>query len=140
MKRYPPFEPPEYVDWTPDEEVMDAYEGRFEKEPALRESLEELGAEGFAWEAPDLLVRSGGEALDKPWLAHDPDRDVLYLTYTNWSQNRGELTWSTDRGRTWSAPLVVFDSSRSSGYTVAVGADVVGGGCDHLKLGLIGLG
>lgn len=48
MKRYPPFDPPEYVDWSPDEGVQKAYRARFEEEQSLRLALETLGHEGIA--------------------------------------------------------------------------------------------
>jgi hypothetical protein len=76
---------------------------------------------GIAWEPPRLYSRGGGEALDKPWIAYDAALDRLYLAYVNWSQNRGELAWSEDRGDTWSEPLVVFESSRASGYQPVAG-------------------
>ena len=44
MKRYPAFEPPEYVDWSPDPDVMQRYGGRIESEP-VRSLVADLSAE-----------------------------------------------------------------------------------------------
>lgn len=77
----------------------------------------------LVWETPSTYIRGGGEALDKPAIAYDPTTGALYLAYVNWSQNRGELARSNDRGRTWQEPLVVFESSRATGYTPVLGVD-----------------
>ncbi len=42
MKRYPAYDPPEYVDWSPDEELLRAYRERIEERPERREVVEEL--------------------------------------------------------------------------------------------------
>ncbi len=45
MKRYAAFEPPEYVDWSPDPEVMHEYAATVERDPTRWRCVEELGAE-----------------------------------------------------------------------------------------------
>ena len=47
MRRYPPFDPPEYAEWVPDPAVMDAYRQRFSDQPGLRYARESLGPEGL---------------------------------------------------------------------------------------------
>ncbi|NIR46015.1 MAG: hypothetical protein GWN99_16435 [Gemmatimonadetes bacterium] len=44
MKRYPAFEPPEYVDWSPDPDVMREYREKIERDPTRRGYVEELDA------------------------------------------------------------------------------------------------
>lgn len=77
MKRYPPHDPPEYVEWTPDSEVMANYLG-LASEPRVQEALEALGVDGFERMYRALVrtrlyditlkrwVRTG--ALTKAWL------------------------------------------------------------------------
>ncbi len=45
MKRYSAFEPPEYVDWSPDPAVMREYAATVERDPERRRLIEELSAE-----------------------------------------------------------------------------------------------
>lgn len=45
MKRYPPFDPPEYVAFRPDPEVMQAYRETIHRDPARRRLIERLGAD-----------------------------------------------------------------------------------------------
>ena len=45
MRRYPPFDPPEYVDFRPDPEVMQAYRETVRRDPARRRLIERLGAD-----------------------------------------------------------------------------------------------
>lgn len=45
MQRYPAYDPPEYVDWSPDEELLRSYRGRIEEHPERREVVEGLGAD-----------------------------------------------------------------------------------------------
>ena len=42
MKRYPAFDPPEYVDWQPDPQVMEAYRATLERNAARRQIIEDL--------------------------------------------------------------------------------------------------
>lgn len=42
MKRYPAYDPPEYVDWSPDEELLRAYRERIEERSERREVVEGL--------------------------------------------------------------------------------------------------
>lgn len=45
MKRYPAYDPPEYVDWSPDEELLEAYGERTREDPDRRGVIGELGRE-----------------------------------------------------------------------------------------------
>ena len=47
MKRYSAYDPPEYLDWKPDPDVMDAYRNRIETESGISRSLEKLGPSGL---------------------------------------------------------------------------------------------
>ena len=79
MKRYPPFDPPEYIDWKPDPEVIAAYRQKFEDDPGRRYALESLGPEGIGLLYRGLVrnrlhditlkrwVRTG--VLTKAWLS-----------------------------------------------------------------------
>ena len=42
MKRYPPLEPPEYVDFRPDPEVMQEYRATLERHPERRNLIRRL--------------------------------------------------------------------------------------------------
>jgi TPP-dependent pyruvate/acetoin dehydrogenase alpha subunit len=44
VKRYPAFDPPEYVDWSPDPDVMEEYRSKIEHDPLRRPYIEELTA------------------------------------------------------------------------------------------------
>jgi pyruvate dehydrogenase E1 component alpha subunit/2-oxoisovalerate dehydrogenase E1 component alpha subunit len=43
MKRYPPFDPPEYVDWEPDPELVDAFATRLTEDDERAALIETLG-------------------------------------------------------------------------------------------------
>lgn len=100
MKRYPAFDPPEYVDWTPDPELVEGYERRLGADPERSEIVSELTRAELLSIYRDLLrtrlhdiglkrwVRTG--VISKAWLgtgeeavtvgnvrALDPDRDVV---------------------------------------------------------------
>lgn len=45
MKRYPAFDPPEYVDWSSDPEVMRQFRQTIERDPARRSRIEQLTAD-----------------------------------------------------------------------------------------------
>ena len=45
MKRYPAFDPPEYVDWSPDPEVMEEYRATARRDPVRRRYIAELPAD-----------------------------------------------------------------------------------------------
>ncbi len=100
MKRHPAFDPPEYVDWTADPDLVRAYEERIEADPSRAAEVEGLDRAGLLALYEDLLrtrlhdialkrwVRSG--VLSKAWLgtgeeavtvgsvrALDPDADVV---------------------------------------------------------------
>jgi TPP-dependent pyruvate/acetoin dehydrogenase alpha subunit len=78
MKRYPAFDPPEYVGWKPDAEVMEEYARRVAADPERRAILEQLPAEKLLRMYEGLLrfrlhdialkrwVRQG--VLSKAWL------------------------------------------------------------------------
>lgn len=100
MKRYPAFDPPEYVDWTPDPELVDAYERTLERDPERARVVSGLDRVELLSIYRDLLrtrlhdiglkrwVRTG--VISKAWLgtgeeavtvgnvrALDPDVDVV---------------------------------------------------------------
>lgn len=78
MKRYPAFDPPEYVDWQPEPRVMEQFERTLESDPARAAVLAELGREDLLAIHRDLLrtrlhdiglkrwVRTG--VISKAWL------------------------------------------------------------------------
>ena len=45
MKRYPAFDPPEYVDWTPDPEAMREYRQVIDRDPLRSLIIKELSAQ-----------------------------------------------------------------------------------------------
>ncbi len=47
MKRYPPYDPPEYLEWTPDPAVIAEYRERIEEDPGIGRSIERLGPLGL---------------------------------------------------------------------------------------------
>lgn len=100
MKRYPAFDPPEYLDWTADPALVDEYEERLQREPQRWEIVQGLGRAELLSIYRDLLrtrlhdiglkrwVRTG--VISKAWLgtgeeavtvgnvrALDPDVDVV---------------------------------------------------------------
>ncbi|MDZ7778591.1 MAG: thiamine pyrophosphate-dependent dehydrogenase E1 component subunit alpha [Gemmatimonadota bacterium] len=100
MKRYPAFDPPEYLEWEPDPELLRAYAETVERDPDRSEVLHSLGEPDLLSLYRDLLrtrlhdiglkrwVRTG--VISKAWLgtgeeaatvgtvrALDPERDVV---------------------------------------------------------------
>jgi TPP-dependent pyruvate/acetoin dehydrogenase alpha subunit len=100
MKRYPAFDPPEYVDWSPDPELVDAYQRTLRADPDRSRIVEGLARAELLSIYRDLLrtrlhdiglkrwVRTG--VISKAWLgtgeeavtvgnvrALDPDTDVV---------------------------------------------------------------
>jgi len=45
VKRYPAYDPPEYVEWSPDPELLEEYRERIRRSPERREIVEELEAD-----------------------------------------------------------------------------------------------
>jgi hypothetical protein len=75
--------------------------------------------EGLEWTAP--IVAAGPEAgdADKEWLACDRSRTSrfrgrCYLSYLNLTTERIETRFTTDGGRTWSAPAATAPSTLTS--------------------------
>jgi len=100
MKRYPAFDPPEYVDWAPDSKWVDAYERTIQADPTRARIVAQLDHDDLLGIYRDLLrtrlhdiglkrwVRTG--VISKAWLGTgeeavtvgslrglDPDRDVV---------------------------------------------------------------
>jgi hypothetical protein len=71
---------------------------------------------GFSFRSPVMTEGSATDILDKEWIAADPANGYLYVTYTRFlpdGSSQIELQRSRDRGRTWSAPLVLTDPATS---------------------------
>jgi TPP-dependent pyruvate/acetoin dehydrogenase alpha subunit len=78
MKRYPAFDPPEYVSWTPDPQLVEAYGERLRSDPARADALSSLDETALLGLYRDLLrtrlhdiglkrwVRTG--VISKAWL------------------------------------------------------------------------
>ena len=78
MKRYPAFDPPEYLNWTPDPGLLEAFEGTLEEHPDRASLIEDLSEDALLALYRDLLltrlhdiglkrwVRQG--VLSKAWL------------------------------------------------------------------------
>ncbi len=100
MKRYPAYDPPEYLDWTADPELVAGFRASLDDAPARAEAVSDLGPDGLVALYRDLLrtrlhdiglkrwVRTG--VISKAWLgtgeeavtvgsvsALDRDRDVV---------------------------------------------------------------
>ena len=72
----------------------------------------------FAFGPPVYAGVSKNDAgLDKEWIVADPETGELYLAYVRFfdsGANQIELVRSFDHGRSWSAPLVLTDSTREA--------------------------
>jgi len=87
LKRYRAFDPPEYIDWLPDEEVMADWKGHFADDPRFASALEELGRDGLERLYRGLLrarlhdialkrwVRTG--VLTKAWLGYGEEATTV---------------------------------------------------------------
>ncbi len=65
-----------------------------------------------------------GRQMDKEWITVDPATGDLYVTYArfNGSTNTLEFKKSSDQARSWSAPIRIDESTRSTFYgSIAVG-------------------
>lgn len=67
----------------------------------------------------------GGLTLDKEYIEYDETTGRLYMSYVAFPSGttRGRLTYSTDGGATWAAPLTVNEGGSTNGYYPAVGVD-----------------
>lgn len=68
---------------------------------------------------PSVKYSDGGNFLDKEFIEYDSATNRLYLTYVG---TTGRITYSTDDGATWAAPLTVASGS-TNGYYPAPGVD-----------------
>lgn len=68
MKRYPAYDPPEYVDWTPDPEVMRGYRARIDADPARREAVRALSEEALLAIYAGLLRNRLHDVALKRWV------------------------------------------------------------------------
>ncbi len=100
MKRFPAYDPPEYLNWTPDPQLVEEYRLRLGRDPARAAAIATLSADELLGLYRDLLqtrlhdiglkrwVRTG--VISKAWLgtgeeavtvgsvsALDPERDVI---------------------------------------------------------------
>lgn len=72
---------------------------------------------GAAWviDGNRQIAVGGADFLDKEWGAVDPATGYLYVTYSRFvggTTSQIELIRSTDGGTTWSAPLLMHDTSQ----------------------------
>ncbi len=88
---------------------------------ALAVSVGTFSGASLSWTNPIVTVSSGTDFLDKPWLTCDRLTNTLYQTYTRFVNGLGtttelriEIIKSADGGATWSAPLVLRDSTTES--------------------------
>jgi hypothetical protein len=88
----------------------------------------------LVWGLPRPVGIADDGLFDKPYLACDPARSVLYVVYTRFigglnegSRTQVEVVWSTDASQTWSAPTrlgkAVQEPKAAIGAIPAVGAD-----------------
>ena len=68
MKRYPYLDPPEYVDWTPDPELVREYRRRLVDDPARSACVERLGRAGLLGLYRDLLLTRLQDIELKRWV------------------------------------------------------------------------
>lgn len=70
MKRYPSLDPPEYVEWTPDPELVREYRRRATGDPARRACVERLGRAELLGLYRDLLLTRLQDLELKRWVRH----------------------------------------------------------------------
>ena len=70
MKRYPSLDPPEYVEWTPDPELVREYRRRATDDPARRACVERLGQAELLGLYRDLLLTRLQDLELKRWVRH----------------------------------------------------------------------
>lgn len=71
-------------------------------------------------------TNGAGQQEDKEWIAADPATGALYIAYARFNgiTNTLELQKSTDQAATWSAPVRLDESTRSTQFaSVATGPD-----------------
>lgn len=70
LKRYPSLDPPEYVEWTPDPELVREYRRRATDDPARRACVERLGRAELLGLYRDLLLTRLQDLELKRWVRH----------------------------------------------------------------------
>ncbi|MBI3951021.1 MAG: thiamine pyrophosphate-dependent dehydrogenase E1 component subunit alpha [Acidobacteria bacterium] len=68
MKRYPAFDPPEYLDWSPDPEVMQQYRRTLRQPPERREIIEHLSVDTLLGSYEGMLRHRLHEIALKRWV------------------------------------------------------------------------
>lgn len=68
MKRYPAYDPPEYVNWAPDPEVMRAYRRTLRRHPERRAIIEQLSVETLLGLYEGMLRHRLHEIALKRWV------------------------------------------------------------------------
>ena len=68
MKRYPAYDPPEYLDWTPDPELIEACERTLEKNPDRASVIESMSEEDLLGIYRDLLLTRLHDIGLKRWV------------------------------------------------------------------------
>lgn len=91
MKRYAPYDPPEYMEWTPDPEVIAEYQALITNSPGIGRSIERLGPSGLEALHRGLVrnrmhdvalkrwVRTG--VLTKAWLGCGEEASTVGAVY-----------------------------------------------------------
>ena len=91
MKRYPPYDPVEYIEWTPDPKVLASYRKTIDEHPHLGKWIEELGPEGLGRLYRGLVrnrlfditlkrwVRTG--VITKAWLGQGEEATTVGATH-----------------------------------------------------------
>ena len=68
MKRFPAYDPPEYVDWKPDPELLAAYRQRIDADPGRREVVRALGEDELLAIYAGLLRNRLHDVALKRWV------------------------------------------------------------------------
>ena len=68
MKRYPAYDPPEYLNWAPDPELLEAYERALGEDPDRASVIDEMGEDDLLRLYRDLLLTRLHDIGLKRWV------------------------------------------------------------------------